>query len=174
MKLNVGCGEYRAHGWLNIDVVRREDLRIVPDLVVDVFDLPPEIKDLEAVYCGHFLEHLQPERVVDCLKHLRSRMAPGAEIAIVGPDIHKATAMYRQGTLDMGTWQACHKSKPTDEEGWVGANHYWDCHEQAVAEFLTEAGFTSVMPIPIISARLNSFPVVARVVWQCAVLATAE
>lgn len=170
-KLNVGCGEFRAKGWLNVDVVASKTHRIKPDLVVDVFDLPPDITSLDSVYCGHFLEHLRPNRIVPCLVHLRSRMRPGAEIAVVGPDVNRATNMYREGKLDEQTWRACHATLGDSE--WEGCNHYWDCSEGEVIDYLKEAGFMGVRPVDIGSPELNPYPVVARVRWQCAVLAMA-
>jgi len=169
MRLNVGCGEFYAPGWINVDVVDSDKYNIHPDLVVDVMALPDHIRDLDAVYCGHFLEHITEDQVTEFLIRIQRRMKPGAPFVAVGPDTKRATQMYQQGRLDKETMLRCHKS--TEPAGWVGAGHMWDCHEYAVAKHMITAGLQEVEPIPIRSKRLNPYPVVARQLWQFAVIA---
>lgn len=171
MKLNIGCGEFSApRPWLNVDTIQLNSIN--PDVIADVFGLPSYIQNLEAVYCGHFLEHIKPEKVTAALTTLKERMRPQAKICVVGPDVHRAYKMMLEGKLDKETYQHTQKSPPDHAPEWDGDFHHWDCHEEAVVEYLRRAGFADITPVPIRSHLLDAFPVTARVAWQCAVLAT--
>lgn len=172
MKLNIGCGEFNApKPWLNVDTVQLGGIN--PDLIADVFGLPAQVRDLEAVYCGHFLEHIEEHKVVRALSILRERMRPGAPICVVGPDVHRAYDMYLQNQLDERTYQSTKKSPPGHSPEWDGDYHHWDCDESKVADFLRRAEFKNVTAVSINSSLLNDFPVVARDAWQFALLAQA-
>lgn len=167
--LNVGCGEFRAEGWLNIDMVETESIR--PDRVVDLYDLPDDITDLSAVYCGHVLEHIPPDRIEDVLSTLSFRMRSWAPIVVVGPDIDRATHLYRAGLLDQATFDMCHAD--VGDKQWFGDYHYWECREADVVRHLEFAGFQRVRALPLDSVELDPYPVVSRAPWQCAAIGWA-
>lgn len=169
MRLNVGCGEFLAAGWTNMDMVVTDIIH--PDLVMDLYDLPDSITGLTAVYCGHVMEHIPPERIVAVLSDLRARMVSGAGIACVGPDIDRATAMYSAGQMDKATFDMCHAH--VGDKQWFGDYHYWACRESELAAYMQEAGFSDVHAVPLDSAELDPYPVTSRVAWQCAVVGTA-
>lgn len=171
MRLNVGCGEFMAPGWWNVDVVLRENhYNIKPDQVIDVREpLPENIEMLTMVYMGHFLEHIQPDQINPMLNNVKSRMLPGAMICIVGPDVNRASEMYWAGRIDEDLWR--HTQAGAGAKDWEGDFHYWDCNERDVATFLMEAGFADVRILDIVTNReLTAWPVVARDAWQCAVI----
>jgi hypothetical protein len=166
VRLNVGCGEFRAEGWLNIDVVQNE--HVASDLVASVTDLPAHVTGLTAVYCGHVLEHIPHDAVVPALRVLRERMVPGARIMCVGPDVHRAEAMFRAGEIDETTCRSCHAE--TRPPRWAGDAHHWDCHEAELVTLLTEAGFVDVHAVAVGGRYLlTEWPLVSGVGWQCAV-----
>jgi len=171
MKLNVGCGEFYADGWYNVDIIDSDRHNIHPDQVVDILKMPEDINYLDAVYCGHFLEHIGFNKVVPFLTNLKTRMLPSAPIVVVGPDVRRADAMHANGRLDKATRDACHKT-PHDGD-WYGSTHFWDCDEDLVLASLTMAGFEMAAPVHIHSVRLNRYPVVARDPWQFAAMAFA-
>lgn len=178
MKLNLGCGPYYAVGWTNVEY---PGAQYRCDVEADFLaPLPPELTDLEAVYMGHFLEHLPLGEIPSALRALRDRMLPGAPIAVVGPDTKKAYDMFTRGLIPFSLYELCKRHKnPTP-----GHSHLWDCTEELVVHLLSSAGFTSVAPIPLSPAQaqdpssltamvLRDFPVVAYDAWQCAVVARA-
>jgi predicted SAM-dependent methyltransferase len=168
MRINVGCGEFKAaYPWVNID--HHEPYK--PDIIADVFSLPPEVHDVEMAYLGHFLEHIPEDRVVQALTSIKDRMVTGGNICIVGPDVNKANAMYTNGKISKPELMATMKSPTDHAPDWAGDTHYWNCTEERVVDFLDAADFTGVTPVPISSMALNPYPVTARVEWQCAVIA---
>lgn len=166
MKLNVGCGDHYAAGWTNLDLDR--DLHRQPDLIGDLTHLPSEVVDLERVYCGHVLEHLPLDDVDLALRELHRRARPGAELLVVGPDCVRARRLHAVGVIDAATLEgAVHGAGR-----WAGDEHLWECHEQALLDLLTAAGWGHVRPVPVAPAPLIGWPVTSFVSWQCAALGT--
>ena len=53
-KLNLGCGDRKLHGFVNIDV--REDIK--PDVVCDITAINSQYdNEVELIYACHVLEH---------------------------------------------------------------------------------------------------------------------
>ena len=53
VKLNVGCGQRKMHGFINIDA--REDVE--PDMVANVAKIHEKFSDADLLYACHVLEH---------------------------------------------------------------------------------------------------------------------
>lgn len=166
--LNVGAGPFRApRPWWNIDARDMESA----DEIGDARDLTYPDDRFDRVYAGHVLEHLSPADVVTAIKEMR-RVSTG-EIFIVGPDVDRGAAMYARGEIDQATFDTL-GAHGFDEEGNVtppkpgdpGA-HHWDSTLEKVCEFVTEAGLFPDR-IRIVDVPLD-WPVVSRVLWQCAV-----
>lgn len=156
MRLNLGCGEYRAEGWTNVD--RRDHDGPRPDIVASILQLPFEDGSAERVYCGHVLEHLDYEQELPtALAEVRRVLADDGELMVVGPDIERARASYPEAIPDI-------------ENGagrWPGDAHLWIPTEATTLDVLTEAGFTAWPQA--IEAVPASWPVVSRIGWQFAI-----
>lgn len=168
LDVNFGCGEFKApEPWINID----HHAPYEPDVLANVFKLPPFIRGIQRAYCGHFLEHIPEGKVTEALIHIRDRMLTGGTIVVVGPDVNRAYQMYLENLISKEEYEHTLTSPPSHKPEWSGDVHHWDCNEQRVADFLSRAGFQAVTPTPIYSTLLNPYPVTARVGWQCAVMA---
>lgn len=165
MKLNIGCGMHKTEGWVNIDIHKccdNPECTNGPDVVADARDLPYERASVDAIYCGHVLEHLPLDDVVPALQRMRKTLKPGAKIIIVGPDFDRATANFPE--MALAIW-------PGDVTGWEGARHQW-CATGANTLALVREVFPDANEIPI--TELDSFwPVVAFLEWQFAIEALA-
>lgn len=168
MHLNIGPGpHYAARGWVNLDI---EGTSFRRDITGSLLDLPPEVCDVELAYCGHIFEHVALEDLASALPVLRNRMVPGGTIAVVGPDVQRAEAMHAAGQMPLELLNTCRKHDNPNP----GGSHLWDCTEQRVVALLQAAGFREVRAVDVsTSHELLIFPIVSRVEWQCAVLATA-
>lgn len=156
MKLNVGCGDHRAVGWVNVDIEANEHVR--PDVVADVRTLPFDLSKVRAVYLGHVLEHLAYDEAAELLVSLRRGLEPGTPVLVVGPDVRRAQA-FGEETLRLAR----------DGRGaWAHDVHQWACEELLLLRLMLAAEFTRVVAWPV--HELPSFwPVVSRVGWQAAV-----
>jgi len=68
VRLNLGAGDYRIPGYLGVD---QSPLAGV-DLVLTVPPLPWPDDSVDAIYMGHFLEHLDQNRGRELLAELRA------------------------------------------------------------------------------------------------------
>lgn len=175
MRLNIGCGPHYAEGWTNTDVVRNEEHGITPDIIAPASNLPMEDSSVTAVYVGHMLEHVAWESVAEVLAEMIRVMEPGAPLMVVGPDTRLALQMWRAGQLSDSDLDAILENEASYQGAgcWDGARHQWNCHSARVVLALSCAGFTDVTPLPIASPELDTWPVVSRIGWQCAVRALA-
>jgi hypothetical protein len=171
MRLNVGCGHFYAPGWFNIDAVETEEIR--PDLVVVPGQgLPEEIQGVESVYLGHVLEHMPYEEIPAMLGAIWERCIPGDTFAAVGPDCNKGEKMHARGELDAELLSRLYE---TPGEGpWVGHHHLWDCTEERMVAAIRESGVLSCEPVAPSSDKLNRFPLVSNVAWQCAAVGVVK
>ena len=89
LKLNLGAGETRIEGFLNIDAWPA-------DLALDLrWGLPFGGGAVDAVYCCHALEHFAyPDAALALLKEIRRVLARGGVARIVVPDIEQCIAAY--------------------------------------------------------------------------------
>ncbi len=166
VKLNVGCGEFYADGWTNMDVASNDLVR--PDIIGSLTDLPKpdDLSNIEMVYLGHILEHLPYATIPSVLRGLWPRCVTNAKVAIVGPDVDRAAALHVGGQLD---WRTVVLAL-TGEDRWLGDQHLWACNEDRLLRIVKSSGLKRVHPIPISSPLLDEFPVTSRAAWQCAII----
>jgi hypothetical protein len=85
MRLNLGCGNWKIPGWINVDKVPASN----PDQVVDLEKLPwPWLSDsIDEILLSHVLEHLgaATELYLDIIKELYRVCRDGAKITIIVP-----------------------------------------------------------------------------------------
>ncbi len=167
MRLNVGCGDYRAPApWVNLDSF--EGVR--PDVVADARDLPFADSSVERLYCGHVLEHLsRDEGVPRAIREFRRVLRRGGLLAAVGP-------CYDLARLDDGSGvvgdQVLLSLIRTGGGRWAGDVHLWT----ATGAETLEAIRREFPAAELIDQALlaDDWPVAARVPWQFAITATKE
>lgn len=138
MRLNLGSGDRPVPGWHNVDspgCPHPADERV--DLTGP---LPWPPGSVEAVYCGHLLEHLHWAQCRHLLLALLPLMAPGGQIMVVGPDVAVATAMEAAGQVlevPLGAIKA-------GSHRWPGDEHRWDATPAAIVKLLQRCGWVEV------------------------------
>lgn len=176
--LNIGCGPHRAPApWWNLDVIHAPELDppIVPDQVVtESLVVTFGAESVERIYLGHVIEHVAWDRLPDFLRDVYDVLAPGGEVMVVGPDVLRAIIRHQAGVEPMSLVLSTLEDAtfPADGWEWDGARHQWNAHEARVVGALSRfGGFETVEPVGMESHRLDAWPVVSRVKWQCAVWA---
>jgi predicted SAM-dependent methyltransferase len=167
MLLNLGCGEFYAVDWINVDL---PDTPHSKDEKFDLRarDLPTHWQAITKVYAGHVLEHLEPHECVALLHRLRHRMTQFGRIMVVGPDVKRAQFMLRNGALSRAEYQMI----VNGGHRWSGDEHKWQCHANRVKGMLIAAGWRGADEVELLGIR--DWPVVSRVGWQCAVTGRAN
>jgi len=154
--VNLGCGDYYADGWVNVDTADHPGVN--RDAGWDVLDgIPYGDGTVSRVYMGHVLEHVPLDSVVPFLREVFRVLASDGAAVIVGPDVGLA---YRQGRTFM-------KDVVFGATRWPGDEHKWTPTGEAHWFAARLAGFDAeLVPIGSLSA---DWPVVSRDDWQFAI-----
>ncbi len=159
--LNVGCGEFYADGWVNIDIYDGNKV----DLVASVLELPFSDDSFDRIYCGHILEHLTISNVYDAITEIRRVLKPAGRVLAVGPDIDRAAKLREAGQLSKKE----HLGILFGDQRWAGDEHLWHCYEERL-RLLLDSRFSFTVPVPIEQIG-ESWPLASKAGWQCAILA---
>lgn len=170
-KVNIGCGEQYAEGWVNVD---HQSMPHRKDLVLDVRNPLPWSRQagqergelIDFCYLGHVLEHLRIEEVIVFLRRLRAAMSPSGVVMVVGPDCVRAEGLAVTQTLEVPLEQIRHGAGR-----WQGDVHRWECTEWGVYRLLESTGWVDIARVGIKNVPAL-WPVAFRGPrWQCAVSA---
>lgn len=164
MRVNLGCGDRYARGWLNVDHAgcpHRKDL---------TFDLrnpmPWSERSIDRIYAGHVLEHLRVHEVLVLLERLRSCLKDDGQMLVVSPDIDYARGLLVSGTLDVTM-----ESLAYGAGRWSEDVHHWECSAPAIIKMLRVTGWEYVKQV-VWDSVPEEWPIAERGPrWQCAVLA---
>lgn len=165
MKINLGCGEQYANGWINID---RADTPHNKDLAHDIrIPLPYERNSIMYCYAGHVFEHLRIHEVIGVLTELQPKMHINGELMVIGPDIEVAEAFADAGiALEVPLEQLRYGAGR-----WAGDIHRWECSSVAMMALLRVTGWIAIRRMDI-SEVPEMWPVAFRgPKWQFAVTA---
>jgi SAM-dependent methyltransferase len=175
-RLNLGPGNHYADGWINADRYDLDHHDHSPDVLVDVLGgLPWDAGRFDQVYAGHLIEHVPFERVPELVAECFRVLAPGGELAVVGPDIEAAIR------TDQPMWLLRQiVGDPTPETPGLG--HEW-VPTGLVAHYLVRRGWAAMDPwhpatgalvrrVPVGELAPPRWPNPALSTWQFGILAT--
>ena len=168
MRVNLGCGEQYAPGWVNVDHAGSPHRR---DQEVDLTgELPWSPGTWTHIYAGHLLEHLRTDQCVDLLKRLRDCSTSDCTLMVVGPDVKLAEQLQADGyALEVPLDQLRYGGGR-----WVGDVHMWECTRRRLVDIVFDAGWEYVVPLTIDQVPAE-WPVAFRGPrWQVAVRAQAS
>tara|TARA_R110000744_G_scaffold32112_12_gene75223 strand:- start:4900 stop:5451 length:552 start_codon:yes stop_codon:yes gene_type:complete len=97
IKLNLGCGDRKLHGFVNVDARSDTD----PDVICDVTSINEKFEDVDLIYACHVLEHFpskafeyQQKTWQDVLNNWYSTLKEGGILRLSVPDIKIACEHY--------------------------------------------------------------------------------
>jgi predicted SAM-dependent methyltransferase len=137
LRVNLGCGQVKLAGYVNVD---NRDLPSV-DVVADVYTLPFGDGTVAEFFSSHFLEHFPLEELRRrLLPVLRSKLAPGGKLRAIVPDVDAMMRAYVAGDLAYEDMR---------EVVYGGQDHDGDFHHnmftpKSLTELLTIGGFDAV------------------------------
>jgi hypothetical protein len=90
-RLNWGCGDHRASGWINSDIKDEPGI----DLVADIREgLPLESDSIDCAVGIHVLPEFSYPELVPVLEELRRVLKPGATLRLALPDLRRGIDAY--------------------------------------------------------------------------------
>ncbi|MDD5538342.1 MAG: glycosyltransferase [Candidatus Omnitrophica bacterium] len=142
IRLNLGCGRYHLPGFINVD----QFANVNPDLVCNALDLPYAPGSVDAIYCGHMLEHLTHEEGQRALKYWHGLLRPGGTIAITVPNFDVLAKRH----LANPTAESMREFNDQWIYSYVQESLHRYCYNEALlVEIMTGAGFTELERLPI-------------------------
>jgi SAM-dependent methyltransferase len=93
-RLNWGCGEHVAAGWINSDVKDQEGVDLVADIRAG---LPLPSESIDYAVSIHALPEFAYPELVPALEELRRVLAPGGTLRLALPDLRRGIEAYLGG-----------------------------------------------------------------------------
>ena len=97
-KLNLGCGDKKIHGFINVD--GRADTN--PDIVCDISNISKAFRDVDLIYACHVLEHFPKTAnsfyqttYLDILADWFTALKPGGILRLSVPDMQAVLERYQ-------------------------------------------------------------------------------
>jgi predicted SAM-dependent methyltransferase len=159
LKVNIGCGEFYADGWINVDRTK-EDGGPQPDILASAENLPFEDRSVDFLYAGHVLEHVAISNIPAVLDEFSRVLDSDGTLLIVGPDLDKARKSYPEAVYGI-LHGDCR---------WEGDEHLWESRESTVENLLEDAGW-STQPVAIEEVDDSFWPLTSKIGWQFAIFA---
>jgi predicted SAM-dependent methyltransferase len=94
--LNVGCGEFPADGFVNLDYFWRRGVDLCWDIVRSC---PAPDGSLRGIFTEHCLEHISLSNCRKVLKDFHRALAPGGVLRVIVPDAGLYARLYCEAQL---------------------------------------------------------------------------
>lgn len=139
VKLNLGCGDARRDGWVNVD--RRSD---VADLVADVADLPFDGGTVDEILASDIAEHFPRARLPEVFGEWMRVLRPGGTLTLRVPNLLKLSeAIARRPDRADGLIENVYGGHRWGPDG-AWDTHHWGWTPQTFARDLAVWGFEVV------------------------------
>lgn len=152
MKLNLGCGEKKLPGFINIDCEESQK----PDLLHDFTKepLPYEEGSVDEIFCIHNLEHIPLHAWSKIFYEFKRLLKVGGILVLAYPEFDVCVKYYQENHQGLRVfWRACLYGRQL----WPGDFHVTPIHSPELAEILRKFGFENVNWAPDDSADYYSF-----------------
>lgn len=95
IKLNLGCGEKRILGYINIDL----DPQYKPDISCDAGNLSFEKDTVDSILASDILEHFKRNQTKKVLENWYKVLKPGGQLIIKTPNLESIIDAYKTGQI---------------------------------------------------------------------------
>jgi predicted SAM-dependent methyltransferase len=94
LRLNLGCGEFKLDGFINIDCV--EDSRVKPDLKLDFIEqqLPYEAETVDQIWMIHCIEHIERFKWLVLFSEVLRVLKPNGSFTLAYPEFKECAKRF--------------------------------------------------------------------------------
>lgn len=146
-------------GWVNVDRYAAD-----ADVQCSAFEMPFHNDSFDRVYMGHFLEHIEYDKIPTLLEEVQRVCDVSALVTVVGPCVDKARSTNQPEWLIEQI-----EANPTPEKPGIG--HEWTPTTQLTIDALIAGGLEQVTEVPVATIMRPQWPNTADAPWQVAVQA---
>jgi predicted SAM-dependent methyltransferase len=146
VKLNLGCGQVKKKGYLNVDINRKSAADIVSSVVkMPFFD----DCSVEEILCNHLLEHLSIAESEEALQEWFRILKHGGKIIIESPDLQALCKEFLNADKVnrwysyKGTWHPLIKHFYGNQRT-PGQFHKSGYTQERIKDLLTMTGFRQI------------------------------
>lgn len=136
MKLNLGCGDKKWDGFINVDLNNA-------DVNCDIRKLPFPDESAEEIHAIHVCEHFYVLEIFGVLKDWKRVLKPGGKLCIELPCWDKIKAGIIAGVQDEAVKCAIFGDPMTHKDG-EPALHKWCWGTEGMTGLLKRAGFSEI------------------------------
>ena len=152
MKLNIGCGETKLEGYVNIDL--EESTK--PDLVLDVRKdvLPFNDNEIEEIVCIHNIEHIEFKYWDHIFQEFNRVLLKDGLLLLAYPEFERCAKYFienHRGLRDF--WRATLYGRQL----YPGDYHVTPMVTEELISFLTNSGFGEFKYKPEVDEEYNTF-----------------
>lgn len=157
LKLNLGCGDNKIPGYINID----SEKSCKPDLILDIAKrvLPYKRDSVDEILMFHCIEHLKKQFHRKILLDMNRILKPAAKLYLSYPNFWECAKLwYENKTGDRRFWEATLYGRQL----YPGDTHVCVMNPDELAALLYECGFKDVISFPEPSQNFNTVTVAAK------------
>ena len=136
IRLHVGSGEKRIHGWINVDIKRLHDVDVVADATKSL-----RFTDADAIFAEHFLEHLRLDQAIDFFEVAHRTLRGDGWIRLSTPNLEWVLEThYRR----LAEGKSKRESALEINRAFRGWGHQFLWNREMLQEVLELCGFTGL------------------------------
>lgn len=147
IKLNIGCGGRRLHGYVGIDAVERS----AADIVATADKIPLPDACANEIIALHLFEHFYRWQCDEVITEWKRLLRPGGVLVLELPNLIKCCQNILDGRMragkhpeQLGMWGAY--GDPREGDAFMA--HRWGWSPQTITAFLTANGFVKIKERP--------------------------
>lgn len=152
MNLNVGCGETKLKGFINIDIEEATKPDLICDLRKEPFPYGPDTVDV--IHCIHNIEHIEQKYWPQIFCEFWRVLKPEGELRLAYPEFEKVSHNFLENTLGLRDfWRATLYGRQL----YPGDYHVVPMVTAEVEDFLETCGFHNILSSPEPNRDYNTF-----------------
>lgn len=136
LRINLGCGEFKLDGFINVDM----EPKVQPDMILDFRkeSLPWDDGSVEEVFICHCLEHVEFHYWEDLFKEVRRVLKPNGNFLLSYPEFSEcATRFLQNDPIKRHFWRATLYGRQLYPSDY----HVTPMHSPTIKEALEVVGF---------------------------------